>query len=593
MRLAQPLAVALAALAIAAPAAGEAPRVAKGLDLAPEDALAVVVIRNAADLSQKAAAVNDTLALEQPQLANALGTVKRMAGIRDGFRDDGVTLAVLPALPDPDSPKAENRPLMLLPVDDFKAFVAGYGGEATEAGTSRVRMPGGRTAYARAVGDHALLGRSRERVADYEPAEASDQYLDAVGELGAAALGRSDIGVLFHVAPHRARIKDMLEKAAERARKQMKNAPGPGAKAVQEAYHAGLRRAISQTRGLVAGVSLTKKAGAELEITAQFEPGSALARAVGQGGSAAAHLDRLPDDPWLAAGSFDAQGLDAANLLKRLEAIVPEAKRGPGWAVLEVAEPALRQVRGGAWAYYVPKGNTMMGGLLKGITLLDVEDAAAFRETNREVIEKLDEVVLPVRAGGDGGGRSIRFNTQYGADALQIEGTRVDRYQIQPVLPQSMMERSGPIMMMMGGTGQSGYVAVKDGRVIVTSAADTELIRRGLKAAGAEGGLGTTRAIERLRKAAMPRNALGTAYLNLGGVAELAEKMARMFMPNQAPGLNAPADLTPLGIGLGGAGDGASLRLHVPGDAVQFVKSAAQKVAAQLGGTGADRPPRQ
>jgi hypothetical protein len=185
----------VAAVAVVQPLFAEVPA---ALSQAPQDAQLVFIVPSMSQFSGKLAMLNQNLGLDIPELADALGTFKAETGIGDGMNDTGSAMLVIHDLATAIDTGEEPDILLILPVTDYAAFVAGFqeeGAAPAGAGVTQVTMPDGQAGFARESGGYAILGNKEDAVANFTPGGDAGVIGGRVGSLGAKSLSESDAAV--------------------------------------------------------------------------------------------------------------------------------------------------------------------------------------------------------------------------------------------------------------------------------------------------------------------------------------------------------------------------------------------------------------
>ncbi len=610
-RLPRPAAVAapatallLAAATAVAPAAGAqapaAPPLAAVFDAVPADAQVVLAVPTLRGFSERIAAFAADTGLDghSPELADVLGSLKQEMGLNQGLDDRGALLVVISemgvaidaALDDnPGNDHLEPSMLLLVPVSDYGAFVTGLGGDPAAEG-AQVRLGRGK-GFARQVPGYAVIGETAEGVAGYVPGAAGQAITDAVGPQTAPWFARGQSLVYVDVAALAPSLKSAVARgAAEIVHEMQEGAPAQSAMLapVFKAYAGLLNAMIDGTHTLGLALDLSDQ-GVGVAVGGRLNEGSTVANmmrpagadAAGQGGSL---LNRLPDQPYLFANAADLTRFDTDALADAVQTVVEDLKVAAGQGEVgglpigQIVDmyTEMSQVSAGATAMgsviYAPDPAAMMsGGFFKQLNLTQTPDPQGVLNRQQAVMAKMNEVTIQMPAAGQdaaGAGNAMSFETTYTANALEIDGTAVDQFQIKTVLPPAMMQQFGPMAALMGNAGTGGYLAAKDGHVITTSVTDPQLITQGLKALEADNGLGAAASLTALREAQLPADAAMESWISVAGIANTVNPFMLMFAGGAQ--LDVPAGLAPVAMGAAVAPEGMVMRLFVPTDVVRF-----------------------
>ncbi|MEM8739181.1 MAG: hypothetical protein AAGG38_11995 [Planctomycetota bacterium] len=599
------------------------PAVTAAFDQAAAGAEVIVIVPQLSELGEKSAAFAEQTQLDTAALAgvfsnplnpvagpggmqatpldfaNGLDAFKRKMGWLEGVDDDGSGILVLYGVADYFRAVAGGaggqapRPtaVLLVPTTDYPAFVTQLGGDPQADATAiDFNTPDGRkeSGFAKSLNGYAALSEKLETLQNYQPANQAKALTDAMSPLLKTYLNTGQSLVYIDVAALAESLNLVLDDKEKQARAfapAMLEAAGPAL----ELYFDQLRSVINGTdrallsldfndAGLGLTASLQAKAGSDLAD--YLKPADADAPA-----NSGRLLAALPDQPYLYASSVDPRGIAVDRIIEQIEAALGPADADAAGASLLLRDALLRtkNTRGLASAFYRPDPRTMLaGGITSVLTLYDVEDPDAFVAQHRAAIEKLAQTKFTLPAAQQGQPDTVvSFNTQYIENALNIEGTGIHQFQVNTVLPPEALQQFGPLAMVMGNAGSGGYLAVKDGKVLVTNVVDAQLITQSLRAIDQNTGIGAAGPLAELRSAAFPVEPSMELYISLGNIID----STGFFLPFLLPGLepvNVPADLPPLA--LGGVSDEQSiaLRIFLPHPLVEFASNLNQQLAPAI-----------
>ncbi len=606
-------------LASVTPAWSQEAALPSALGLVPDGAPVALIVPSLSSLSQKIAKLNEeSLDSAIPQMADVLSIMKLMAGAMAGVDDSGSLVATILSIDglDGDDPDKQPPAVVLVPVSNYGAFVGNYGGNADEPITTLL-TPQGSTYFARKIGQHAVMGQNQEDVNSYQPAVAPQVLAQAAGAVGREYLSLSDVAVIVNIEAIEPIIRPKLEKELEKMFAQLDQELANDSeaeafqgliKAVASIYGDTAHALLRDTSVVVAGLDLTDS-GVGMSYTAQFKPGSPTARIFTNGGAASEQLARLHDQPYWLASAMDLRGISVQLLVDAVQAKLPQADpAGAADPVTEMFTQAMdlfARTKGIATAYTLPAQPGMMGmggGFMNGVAVYETTDGQAYTESVRRYFESLQGMMEMVNGLNDAGvdqpdqhlnpmakqGGQFSVDVQYTPNAMMIDGLQVDEYQIQYQIPPEMTEDMGPAgpmaMIMMGGTGQSGYIAAKGNLVVMTTTRDAQVMRQALASTNAKTGLGLDGPIDRVRRGGLPADASAEFYLSIPGLMDGVNMFMMMF--GQQP-MQVPADLPPIGWGASIQDHGVVSRLYIPIEVVRFCKDVADRAMMM----GADAPP--
>jgi|GEM_PF-3211982 len=601
--------------------AAEAPPLAALFDAAPAGSEVVWAVPTLRGFSDRIATFAAETGLERhaPDLADALDAFKREMNLNQGLDDDGPLLVVVSGLAaaidaalddNPDNDDLEPAALLLVPVSDYAAFVSAMDGDPA-ADATPVTLDGNR-GFARRVPGYAVIAGTAEAAAAYEPGAGGAAVTEAVGPQSTPWFERGQSLVYIDVAAMAPSLKAAVARGIDEMNREMQGgAPAQAAMfaPVMTAYSGLLDGLIDGTDKLALTLDLNG-GGLGLTVGGRLNAGSEMAHMLrpaaddADAESGGSLLNRLPDQPYLFAAAADLTRLDMAALGDAVRGVAAELKDAAGVAQQAAEDGAagglpveqmvdlyveMLQVAPDATAMgsvmYAPEPAAMMGGgFFNQLSVTQTADAQGALDRQQAVLAKMNDLTIPMPAMGGHGhhqgdghdhgddapaGGAMSFETTYTEKALEIEGTRVDQFQVKTVLPPALMQQFGPMAMVMGNAGSGGYLAAKDGHVLATTVTDPQLVTRGLKALAADDGLGAAATLNELRDAELPADASMEAWLSVRGIANTVNPFLMMFAQGGEQ-LNVPADLSPVAMGAAGDPGGLVLRVFIPTDVVRF-----------------------
>ncbi len=548
------------------------------LDQVASDAPIAVIVPNLKAFSQRMATLSKQLGLPNPDLADLAGSMQRKTGLEGALREDGPMLIVITALP---AERAQGAPresgeanvVMIMPVTDYSKVTASLRGASTREGVTEGVTTEGETVYVKQLGNFAVTGPVRATVAGYQAGGAGANWLTASGKLGGQYLDKSQAAVFFNMPVMRQRLLSGIDKGMAQMEKQMGSAPANTAdqaamaKVMMAAYADVAKNFVRDAEMAVVTLDASEM-GVALTGAAQFTAGSKLAGYTAKSSAAAPLFNQLPNRPYIMAWSANADGLDLKALVTDVVKDLPD-NAGPMVALIKSKLPLLSDVTSYAQAIYVPANVQPMagGGLIQAASVITTRDPAAFKVAVQDYLAAMGTMSQP-------GGVTIK--STYTKDAMQINGVNVDRYAVDYQMPPEAMRGNpmAPMMAMMGLNAQQGFIAQQGDKLVMTSVSDVELMKAALEAAKSDKGLGQDKLIGQVRTEALPKDAAAEAYLNMAGVAQMANMFGMMF---GMPPINAPANLPPVAWGMSGQDNGAALRMYVPVAVMTFVRDTAMQ----------------
>ena len=570
------------------------------LSQAPDGAQLVVIIPSMSEFSGKLAMLNQTLGLEVDELNDALGSFKAEAGIGDGLDDSGSALFIIHDLASAIDTGNEPDVVMVLPVTDYQAFIAGFQGEGAApagAGVSAVTLPDGQDGFAKEAGGYAILGNNEAAVSNYAAGGNADAISGRIGELGQHYLGQGDVTAFLDMAALAPALNKAIDEGIAEMNSEFDNMAQGGMvqasdletmKVMFAMYETAGKAIVNSADGLIMSLDLSE-GGVGFTHAVQFKPGSPVTQYLTGGGAGTSSiLARLPKGPYIAAVAFDGESLAFSDLMEAMMDKLPEGNAQ--FDMYRKAMPMIKQVKQYAGVFYTPDPNALMtqSGVLNMLQTYKVDDSAAYLAQTRDYIKSMNGTSIPMMmpgAPGAGGDMAMTYTTSYSENALQLDGVQVDQYSMNVQMPPQMMMQLGPAAgMMQMFTNFDGYAAQTDGYYLASTTLDQQLITQGLATGKTGDGMGTDDVLANVRENAVPPGAAAEGYLNFAGIIDTVGPMAAMF---GMPAVQAPADLPPVAAGLGIQGDSSALRFYVPNETTKFIIDTVKDVQAQMmGGMG-------
>ncbi len=554
---------------------------AAAMDQAPINSQILIIIPDMARLSDKIAALQQNLDLPTQDLADVLVRFKRRAGMTEGVNDNGAMVFAITDLEETLETNQSPRITMLVPVSDYNTFVKQYGGNSDNE-ICAITMPQGQRGFARRSGDHAVLCRSREETAAYEAGNAASTIAQQAGAIGNKYLSSGDLIVYADIPKLKAAVVIALQQAADQA----------DAQQLADAFVNEIEVFVEGLEALVGSLDLSD-AGVGLTCAVQYKADAILASML-PGGTAdtVGLLATLPDEPYVVASSLDLNAINMAAMLKRILSQIPAGQPDMYSAVAKDVMLLIEQVNGIASVFYAPDPNNMMMMMMGGfnsLSVYQVDDTGAFLDQTKQLFENLNQRSNQI---DDNAAPALEpdalppYTARYMENAMQIDGVRVDQYELNINLPAEAMP--GPMAsLMMAARSHQGYIAAKGKYVIQTSHIDPQMITKALAAVDQGTGVGAAGPIRNVRNTAMLPNPVMESYLSISGIAQ----MANGFLPLIGmPLIVVPEGLPPLCAAAGIQDHGAAIRLYLPMQSLQMISNTVTNIQQQQGGGQATIP---
>ncbi len=582
------------------------------------DAQAAVILPKLSETNGQIAALQRQLQLPVPEMDNLLEAFKNEAGMINGFNDDGALAIVFRDL---DKAIADHQPptaFLLIPVTDYAAFVGNFAGNAGQPVTAiTLRRHAG---FARKLGGYALLGKSKEAVAAYQPAGDVATLANKLGSFGQRYLSEADAALYLDVDALRPTLTHLLDQAPQMLQQELQQnraahggAGGAGGAAAAmpmgdvKNVQAMVQVEVQAAKAVVNSATALRdcarpqrqghRPDQDDQLQGRLRPGAGPARrrkphARGTGPPAGAVAPVRVRDGRRRLG--DRQAGDA---------VFAGHAQGGGQSDARAHRPFAADARPGAErasVWFTPTQQSLMSGeFMNAVNVYRVADAEQFRQQLQSYFKGIDglEIKAPAAAeGGAGAGdaQPTRITASYTPNALNISGAKVDQYSYQvqwPPAMQQQLQQMGPMgAISLSMQRQMGYVVAKGNHVAMTTRRDPQLVRQVLATIDQRTGIGSSNAMQDLREIALPPQPALETYISVHGLAELANLYLPMYLGKS---LQIPADLPPIALGVSIDADGHNAvgRVFVPRQTLRFLAGIRQQLAGPGTRNDGRRPP--
>ncbi|WP_432798960.1 hypothetical protein [Poriferisphaera sp. WC338] len=548
----------------------------KMLNMIPKDSSMFIAVPNLADLNDKIANLSEStgLAALAPETTNLLQIFKSESRLDTAMNDNGSLIFVVGTLTE-DGPD-EDTVFLMIPVTDYDAFIKAKDGNPKDE-VAEIAMDEPGDAFARKVGDYALISPSADAVINYKAGDEGAALLKRAGALGKADLENADIFVYIDAAAVAnfvgPKILDEMQRKMQQAvaeglegeeavgtEQKMMQLAQTVLKTVEEEAEAFVLSAKVEPAGVLGSYSLGYKPGGKIS---EYLPGGK--------SQATAILADLPASPYLFAFATDTKAINMVKVVEFTANVMDDTMGDmmPGMGKLyRDAIPMIKNIDASASVLYPP--NMMAQAMVNQVQIYKTKDSKKSLEDIKNYMAALGNIEFPQPGAnqeeGMGGGE-MSFQTTWRDNALELDGATVAQYSMTMVMPPEMMQQMGPMAMMMN-PNYNGYIAAKGDYIVQTTSLDQAQLNAALNSLGKGGGLGAQPLLANIRNKFLPENPVMEGYISLGGIAEVAN----MWLPMMgAPPIAAPADLSPIAMGMGIQDNSTATVLFIPADNIKFV----------------------
>ena len=486
--------------------------------------------------------------------AEAIGAAGQLLETDGIDRDGSVALAMMP-----NADGGEPNLLLIAPVDDFDAFVGSFDGE-TVGNISSFEFQGQRMHAKSIGGGYAALSPDDETITTFTGEGGKLGIHESLaGPTGARVAADSDTIVIANIQL----LKPQLEEGYEGLKGQMKMMAmmaGPQAgdmEAQMEALDVIAASFLRDAKVGIVGLDVSAD-GLAIDLASQFAEGSEIAGFFKSAGDSSKLLTKVPDMEFLIAGAGDFSAPGIQQLLKNSNEL--NSQMNAGAMTMDMGE--FWTASEGMAGVLGASPGLLGGGLFSKSVVFISGEPEATRGAMQDIYTNMNDQTI----------EGMTYSTSYDTGSVEIEGQKVDTWtmgmKVDPAHPQAMMMQQSMMMMLGPQMGFSGYAAAVEGGYVTTYAKNTALMKDALSAAGGDGGLGGSDAIEKIASE-LPEDRFAEAYLGTKTLMSYA-RMAMSMMGGGAQ-FDVPDQLDPIGVGISGNEGGFRARTYITKDVLNTI----------------------
>lgn len=549
------------------------------LDRVPAGTPVVITIGNVNAFFDQAEAL--TTVLQQEDALAGIQMAKAMLSM-PGVNAQGSAAIAITSIEGMNEDNGEEPPMVVLvPVNDYNAFVTGLGG--TGQGLEHLNLEGNEFYIQDIGGGYAKVGPKQENVEAFDAAEGqADEHEKMLGDIGQRMASENSVLVIANMD----QLREPMLAGWDEASQNMEQMMAMGGQAEQGAAQVAMIDTLVRTfardaqRGLI-GVS-GGDFGFSFEMGASFTEGSELAGTFAQSGSASNLIKKLPGGPYLFAYALDYSAPGIQSMLTKFSKANPEGMKIPGMNPADV----MNNTRGMAMTMGLNPAGLMGGMLVNTTVLMDSPDAGALVGSFGEGIKAANNQM----AGG------MSMTTSYTDAAEQIGGVDAHKWSMQ-LLPDMNNPNAMQMQMMMpmlfGPTGgPGGYIAAADAHTaVITYSASKGMLEKAVQSVR-EGGALASDALVMKQAERLHENPFMLAYVDAGSIMKAVLPTIAMFAG--PVNVDVPDAVTPVAMSMASSGGGVSFRTVVPTDVINLSKQTAEAFGGMgggMGGGGEEAPP--
>jgi hypothetical protein len=556
----------------------------------PADPIVVIKANKPQAISDKVAAVAQRLGLAnaRPELADPLGMLKKQLNIKDGFDGNG-EMAIAIYEPAPNSPEPEA--VVLIPVTDYKAFIANLTNVQQEGNLSKFQLADNpQPMYVTNWGNYAAVSQTKERLGQaptgVSPTAACAKQLDSNDVVAWANMAK----IRTLLQPQWQAMKPMALGGLDQ---NLANAPGlnpkfiPAIKALVNQLIVVMEAGLNDTAGATFGLNISKE-GINTTFMLDFTPESYMGKALaGYKVGDQNLIVGLPNKKYFA---FAGASIDSATVGKMFADFADPIAASLNQAgdegksivtMINAGKATIAATNGLSMGYVQPTAPPGQQSVVQAVGVYH-GDAKKIGESTKQSQAVMGDFMkmMPQNQG-------ISFKTSIQPGAKNIDGVALDeltmKFVVDPNNPQAV-QIGQMFQMMYGPNGLSGAMgAVDDKTYLFAMGADDALIGEAVASAKKQDtALAQQPNIAAVTKA-LPANKILVEYIALDNIADTVSKyMAQFGFPMK---VKIPTDLPPVGFSVATEGPSVRFDTHISIDLIEStVSTVMQAIMMQQGG---------
>lgn len=547
----------------------------KVLDLVPSDTPIVISVRNVGEFKDHIEGMMRKMMLPTEAFAG-LGEMEAAITLAGVNRNGSLAMLVYPPKVEPHDEGGleegeEHEPVILLPVNDYAAFVTAGGGDP-KADTTMVTFEDFSASVRRAGDGFVAMCEDADDFALYTPTTAQKAgHEKTLGTVGMRIADTSDAFVYANMAT----LRPMLEAGLAEGRQSIKElAADPGMSEMPGGGDMGEMMGslmdvgetiVRDAQAAVFGLKLTDGAGV-MDLGVQFTSGTESAGSFNSTGNSSSLLGMLPNEPFVAAYSMDMRDANLKRAMTKYLEFSQKMQGGMSGFTMGFGPEIIALADG--QAAILGTIDLSAGLFSKMSQIVTSKNPQGLRTAYTNIVNTMDGTTQ----------QGMTFHTTFSPEAKEIAGRKVDVWtmamDVDPESEMAMaMQMVGP--MLFGPEGQmKGYAAtIKDG-LAFTMSPNTPLLTATIEAAEGGPGLGLNADVARVAEM-LPAGRTMEMYL---GTREITQSIhdAMMAFMGEAP-FEVPEKLSPIGFGATTNDGGLHLRIVMPSDVLAFMSEMTQK----------------
>jgi hypothetical protein len=562
-------------------------------DQIPNDALVVMKVRNLGATSTKLGKFMSDLGLAAmvPGMNDPLAFTQKQLNISQGLRKDG-DFVVAYRDPNVSGESPDKSILMLIPVSDYKSFLANWPDAKTEGEISTVTIKQGEEpGYVAKWGNFAALSPSRAVVAKAPTGNA----MKIPGAAAAKEFAGRDVVIYGNMDALRAKALPKLQENREKILAQVEQGITRDEKAAKYApvFKALVGQLLTVCEGFLRdanGAALSINFGNEginLAVMAEFNKGSYAGNLISSTKNTNEPLLRgLPAGKYLFFGGSvnnpeaTVKALDdfTAPILKEVTALGPDMKAASDY--VDALKQYVKSTKKTTFGVVEPTGALGQEPIIQFITIAS-GDAPAMKAAQQKMVTTQEQMMKAFGMPADA------YKSNVTPKAKTVEGIAFDQISttVNPNANDPMAQQQAQVLSFMyGPQGMNMLQGEVNGNLLTASGVPDTVLSSAIAAVKSNDSPLSNLAGVKAVAANLPTNRTAEFYIPVDEIVTTGLSYAKQF--GAGVNLQLPPDLPPIGVTSSSDGTAVRFDAYVPSTLVQSLVAAGMQAYMQMQGGG-------
>jgi hypothetical protein len=563
------------------------------LDQVPADSLVVLKVRNLGATSGKLGKFFTDLGVASmvPGMNDPLAFMQKQLNLSQGLNKDG-DFGFVYRDPDAAGESPDKAMILLIPISDYKSFLANFGEAKADGEVSEVTMPkSSEPGYVAHWGNFAALSPSKAMVSKAPTGNA----MKVPGAASAKELAGRDMVLYANFAAIRTKAIPQLQQHREKILAQVEQGVSRDEKTAKYApvFKALVGQVLTVAEGFLRdanGATFSVNFGSEginLAVMAEFNKGSYGGNLVsGTKNTNEPLLRGLPAGKYLFfGGSVNApevtsKALDdfTAPILKEVMALGPDMK--PAQDYVDALKQYVKSTKKTTFGLIEPTGALGQEPIIQFLTIAS-GDAAAMKASQQKMLTSQEQMMKAFGMPADA------YKTAINAKAKTIDGVAFDQISttVNPNANDPMAQQQAQVLSFMyGPQGMNMLQGEVNGNLLTTSGVPDAVLTSAITAVKSNDAPLANLAGVKAVAANLPTSRTAEFYVPVDEIVTTGLNYAKQF--GAGVNLQLPPDLPPIGVTSSSDGTAVRFDAYVPSTLVQSLVAAGMQAWMQMQGGG-------